>query len=891
MKTMRFIGIVLALFSAGSPPAAQAQDSGKKYKVYMVSNSHLDTQWRWDVKATIDDYLYNTAVQNLALLEKYPHYVFNFEGAVKYEWIKEYYPHLFERIRKFVADGRWNISGASFEANDPNMPSSESFIRNILLAQEFYKKEFGIKSKDMFLPDCFGFSQVMPTLGHHCGLIGFSTQKLSWRTEPLVGDSKTPFPIGLWEGVDGARIMVALEPGRYSWNEFPEGDLSANKELVESARKSPFGIAYRYYGNKLANGAGDHGGSALPRSIQLLEEGITNGKGPVQLVSATSSQLYEDYMPYGNHPELPVFVGEMPLDVHAPGCYTSQAEMKRYNRRNEQLADAAERSAVIADWMGAVPYPKEALNDAWKRFLWHQFHDDLTGTSIWEAYTYSWNDEFLAQGQFCDVILASAGAAASVMDTRAKGSPVLVYNPAAYSRRSLVEATVDLPAEAEGVAVYAPDGKTVPAQIVARDGARATVLFAAAMEPVSYAVYDVRAGKAGKGKVLRASGNTLENRVYKVTLDANGDIASVIDKRNGRDLVEKGKAFRLAVLTPNGRTERHGETVARLLEGFRLQDGAHRDNLRILVGYFYTHRSFAGNRGYDTHTGGGQREGYVVHKVAYLGYLDTGFRNYLVKRDGRADRCFYLGDGNAEVEKCLAYLLLVFKLFFIVYADNLTAVFKQVEGGEFPGSAWLGVGAGGCRRINFAYVVLRNFHRFETACTRRRFCLGILLFPRNVCFRNCVGRGRRGFFRVFEGVGEILGVDRTVGEDGGIGEGNSLLVLIFLLTLLRDIFAGFRRVFIFGALHFVYHLALCLGRGFSLAFRCHFFAMFTHEFLNPPDKVAQADYTENRKHHYRKYRSTGITEELHDKFVDLASVVTSVVDNSIGGYGNQSHYQ
>ena len=472
----------------------------------MVSNSHLDTQWRWDVKATIDDYLYNTAVQNLALLEKYPHYVFNFEGAVKYEWIKEYYPHLFERIRKFVADGRWNISGASFEANDPNMPSSESFIRNILLAQEFYKKEFGIKSKDMFLPDCFGFSQVMPTLGHHCGLIGFSTQKLSWRTEPLVGDSKNPFPIGLWEGVDGARIMVALEPGRYSWNEFPEGDLSANEELAESARKSPFGIAYRYYGNKLANGAGDHGGSALPRSIQLLEEGITNGKGPVQLVSATSSQLYEDYMPYGNHPELPVFVGEMPLDVHAPGCYTSQAEMKRYNRRNEQLADAAERSAVIADWMGAVPYPKKALNDAWKRFLWHQFHDDLTGTSIWEAYTYSWNDEFLAQGQFCDVILASAGAAASVMDTRAKGSPVLVYNPAAYSRRSLVEATVDLPAEAEGVAVYAPDGKAVPAQIVARDGARATVLFAAAMEPVSYAVYDVRAGKAGKGKVLRAFG-------------------------------------------------------------------------------------------------------------------------------------------------------------------------------------------------------------------------------------------------------------------------------------------------------------------------------------------------------------------------------------------------
>lgn len=551
MKVKRILLGLIPLLIMGQTTSTSAQNPEKKYKVYMVSNSHLDTQWRWDVKATINDYLYNTAVQNLALLEKYPHYIFNFEGAVKYEWLKEYYPQLFERIKKYVADGRWNISGSSFEANDPNMPSSESFIRNILLGQEFYKAEFGVKSKDLFLPDCFGFSQIMPTLGHHCGLIGFSTQKLSWRTEPLTGDSKTPFPIGLWEGVDGSRIMVALEPGRYSWNDFPEGDLSANKELIESARKSPFGIAYRYYGNKLANGAGDHGGSVLPRSVQLLEKGITEGQGPVELISASSSQLYEDFSPYENHPELPVFKGEMPLDEHAPGCYTSQAEMKRYNRRNEQLADAAERAAVIADWMNAIPYPKQTITEAWKRFLWHQFHDDLTGTSIWEAYTYSWNDEILAQNQFCDVIAASAGATASAMDTRAKGTPVLVYNPAAYSRKSLVEATIELPENVSDVVAYSPSGKRVATQIIARDGKKATVAFAADMKAVSYAVYDVRPGKSTSSKKLKASANTLENRIYKITLDTNGDIASIIDKRNGRELVGNGKAFRLAVLTPN----------------------------------------------------------------------------------------------------------------------------------------------------------------------------------------------------------------------------------------------------------------------------------------------------------------------------------------------------
>ena len=75
---------------------------------------------------------------------------------------------------------------------------------------------------------------------------------------------------------------------------------------------------------------------------------------------------------------------------HGTGCYTSQAAMKRWNRKNELLADAAERASVVADWLGAAPYPAAKLEEAWIRFLWHQFHDDLTGTSIPEAYTFSW---------------------------------------------------------------------------------------------------------------------------------------------------------------------------------------------------------------------------------------------------------------------------------------------------------------------------------------------------------------------------------------------------------------------------------------------------------------------------------------------------------------------
>lgn len=66
--------------------------------------------------------------------------------------------------------------------------------------------------------------------------------------------------------------------------------------------------------------------------------------GPVELIVAKADQLYKDYLPFSEHPELPVYDGELLMDVHGTGCYTAHSELKRFNRRSEQLADAAERS-------------------------------------------------------------------------------------------------------------------------------------------------------------------------------------------------------------------------------------------------------------------------------------------------------------------------------------------------------------------------------------------------------------------------------------------------------------------------------------------------------------------------------------------------------------------
>ena len=103
----------------------------KTMKAYMVADAHLDTQWNWDVQATIRDHIRNTLQQNLMLLKKYPNYIFNFEGAVKYSWMKEYYPLEYEEMKKYIHNGRWHIAGSSWDANEVIIGSPESFLRNV----------------------------------------------------------------------------------------------------------------------------------------------------------------------------------------------------------------------------------------------------------------------------------------------------------------------------------------------------------------------------------------------------------------------------------------------------------------------------------------------------------------------------------------------------------------------------------------------------------------------------------------------------------------------------------------------------------------------------------------------------------------------------------------
>jgi len=515
----------------------------EKPKAYLVSNAHFDSQWNWDVQTSIRDFVSKTLNQNLYLLKQYPGYIFNFEGGIKYSWMKEYYPEQFEKMKEYIRAGRWHIAGSSWDAADANIPFPESFTRNILYGQLFYQDEFKVRGTDIFLPDCFGFGWTLPTIAAHSGLIGFSTQKLQWRNHPFFPNgAKIPFEIGLWQGVDGAKIMLVADAHNYT-TRWRAHDLSSDSALIRFAERSPIKTVYHYYGT------GDTGGSPTIESVISVEKGL-KGDGPLKIISATSDQLYKDYLPFNKHPELPLYNGELLMDVHGTGCYTSEAAMKLYNRSNEKLADAAERAAVAADWLGGQAYPQATFVEAWKRFIWHQFHDDLTGTSIPRAYEFSWNDELLSQKQFAQILTTSVGAVSRAMNTQVKGTPLVIRNTIALPVKDIIEVTVDATPQTRSLAIYDENGKQAPSQFLSNERNKAKLLVAANVLPTSFTVYDLQpAGNASKTSALKVSANTIENSIYKVTLNSNGDVSSIIDKRNNKELVKAGKSIRLALFT------------------------------------------------------------------------------------------------------------------------------------------------------------------------------------------------------------------------------------------------------------------------------------------------------------------------------------------------------
>jgi alpha-mannosidase len=259
------------------------------------------------------------------------------------------------------------------------------------------------------------------------------------------------------------------------------------------------------------------------------------------VIESTADQVFNAIRP-DMMSRMPRYTGDLELINHSAGSLTSQAYHKRQVIKNENLADAAEKASIAAEWMGGLPYARQRLNDAWTLELAGHFHDSAAGTATPLSYEYIWNDDTIASNQFATVLTSASAAVASGLDSRSQGMPIVVYNPLSIPREDLVEADVTFADRApKAVHVYGPDGGEVHAQM---NGSK--VLFAAKAPSVGYAVYDVvPVETTTTDSELKVSQDSLENARYRVRLDRNGDVSSIYDKSLNKELLSA--PMRLAI--------------------------------------------------------------------------------------------------------------------------------------------------------------------------------------------------------------------------------------------------------------------------------------------------------------------------------------------------------
>ncbi len=583
----------------------KAPDISKTPTLYVVPYAHLDTQWRWEMPQTISEYLLKTMRVNFDYIDRYPHYVFNWTGANRYRLMKEYYPEDYARMSRYIAAGRWFPAGSSVEEGDVNLPSAEGIFRQVLYGNSYFRHEFGKASNEYMLPDCFGFPASLPAILAHSGVKGFSTQKLNaeWQPAPKIGGSNSPektpegipYNVGLWTGPDGSKVVAALNPGTYGGNTYV--DLSrANAPLAKPAMTQAEQDALtpqqqramrRYYTLQEPNwvdrialdgkvtgvfadyhyvGTGDIGGATQESTVKLLEAIVTKsttvlphpdflhtldrgapvqvGLGPVHVVEATADQMFNDISP-SMTARMPNYQGDLELINHSAGSLTSQAYHKRWVSMNEVLADSAEKTSLMAAWLGGPKYPQERLNSAWMLALGGHFHDTASGTATPRAYEFAWNDDVLTANQFSGVFNSATQSIASGLDTSGAGVPVVLFNALNVPREEVVD--IALPTEGS-VALHAvaPDGAEVPAQVV-----HGRVLFLASVPSVGFTVYHLVPGAAKtKKQSLSISRSSLENDRYKIQINDDGDVASVFDKSINRELLSAPMRLALSNDTP-----------------------------------------------------------------------------------------------------------------------------------------------------------------------------------------------------------------------------------------------------------------------------------------------------------------------------------------------------
>lgn len=351
----------------GLRPLLEAKNGTTAPVFYAVGNAHLDLAWLWPVEET-ERKTARTFASQLRLLEEYPDYRFIQSQPAEYEMCRKHYPKLFQRIKEAVKGGRWIADGAMWVEPDTNMVSGESLIRQLLYGLKYYKEVLGVSSSLLWLPDTFGYTAALPQILKGCGVRYLVTQKIFWSYNE---GERFPYHYFRWIGMDGSKITSFL-PTSYTYEMGPDQVGRVWKERTQKENLEAFLYPFGY---------GDGGGGPARDHLELGMRQQDLEGGPRMKFSGPM-EFFEELEERGGPKDS--YTGELYFSAHR-GTYTSQAKIKRYNRKCELKLHDLELTGAMASLKGWA-FPHEKLEKMWKTLLTNQFHDILPGSSIKKVY-------------------------------------------------------------------------------------------------------------------------------------------------------------------------------------------------------------------------------------------------------------------------------------------------------------------------------------------------------------------------------------------------------------------------------------------------------------------------------------------------------------------------
>lgn len=463
----------------------------------LTGHAHIDLAWLWPLEETRRK-ANRTFHTMIGLMERNPEFRFNQSTAQLYAYLEEDDPSLFAAIREKAAAGNWEPIGAMWVEPDTNMPTGESFVRQLLYGQRYFERVFGRRHDVCWLPDCFGFSPALPQLLRQAGVTSFFTIKVNWSETNAM-----PYDLFWWEGLDGSRVLshTFRNPvGGYNAETGPTAVMETWRNY-RGKHRSPESL--------LSFGFGDGGGGPtqemLDRQRQMDDFPVLPKLRPVSV-----AEWFADlHARVGEDAAVPVWVGEMYLELHR-GTLTTQGRTKFLHRRAERALIAAETLSSLAALAGGPV--AESLEPQWQVVLRNEFHDILPGSSIREVYKHAEAElaSVVAEGTRISNDRIEALAAKIVPAGSTPG--VLVVNPDLSTRPLRLKSDGQL-----------PDGQTVEG---------GSVLSGTADVPgLSAAVVTGTTARPG----LSAGPGFLENDLVRVEVAGDGTLASLWDKTARRE--------------------------------------------------------------------------------------------------------------------------------------------------------------------------------------------------------------------------------------------------------------------------------------------------------------------------------------------------------------------